>query len=108
MKQVFTLLTAFFIICSSPYAQPGTVDSSFGVNGTVIRNDLQGTYQDIHVRFSGKMLVSQLADTTAYITQYSKNGTPGKTIHLTSVNIQGPYGVKKGTFHIIQANSQGK
>jgi uncharacterized delta-60 repeat protein len=108
MKQVFNLLVAFCTISSSSYAQPGTVDSSFGVNGTVIRNDLQGTYQDVYARFNGKILVSQLADTIAYITQYSNSGIPGKTIHLPSVDIQGPYGVKKGTFHIIQANSQGK
>ena len=108
MKQVSTLLFAFFIITSSLHAQPGTIDSSFGVNGTVLRNNFPGAYQEVYSRFNGKILVARLADTTAYITQYSNSGIPEKTIRLASVDIQGSYRVKKGTFHIIRANSDGK
>ncbi len=108
MKQAFTLLITLLITSSSMYAQPGTVDSSFGVNGTAIRNNLHGAYQDIHVRFNGKILVSRFADTTVYITQYSNQGVPEKTTKLASVDIQGPYRKHKGTFYIVQKNKDGK
>src|ERR687889_681564 len=108
MKQVSTLLFACFLISSSLSAQPGTIDSSFGINGTVIRKDLQGAYQDLNLRSDGTILATRLADTTAYITQYNKRGIPEKTTGLVSVDIQGPYGTKKGTFNIVQPQPGGK
>jgi len=105
MKQVLTFLLAILLLHSSLYAQAGSIDSSFGVNGTVLRTDLVGAHNDVYGRFNDRILASRLVDTTAYITQYRKNGTPEKTIRLSSVDIEGAYSTLKGSYKVVTANA---
>src|SRR5205809_494429 len=109
MKHTLLIVCIVIFAVFGSAQQPGTLDTSFGNGGTLIRTDQQGEYSNVTIQPDGKIITTIIDDTVAYLTRYNRNATnaPGRTLSL-SVKIQGSNRLKAGRFSSIIAQPDGK
>ena len=116
MKKTFTLAIVLLLAETYLIAQPGTFDSSFGINGLVIRKNILAGYDKVFTTANNKILAVEGIGypTPAYVTQYSKKGIPEKKTELSLTYVEKVITQPDGKFLavgngvVMRFNNEGK
>jgi uncharacterized delta-60 repeat protein len=80
MKTITSILTAFILLPTFSFSQPGTLDSSFGINGKKVKP--KGAADAIAIQSDGKIIAGGYNHLGSKLVRYNQNGSIDKTFGI--------------------------
>ncbi len=85
MKHLITLILSCTVVTITAFSQPGTLDSSFGTNGTVVTEGMPGNYYDMALQNDGKIILAGtvlLNNSVFQLIRYNSDGTVDRSFGI--------------------------